>query len=376
MNELIPRLEKIRDTRQEWKVKHKLSEIVLIVLLALLANADEWELIEDFAYANEEFLREYITLENGIPSHDTIQRVMAIIEPKEMQGIQLAWNEIVNNEEGEKLKKVLNIDGKTMRGTASAKKKALHVVSAYSSEEGISLGQVVVNEKENEIVAIPNLLDEISIKNSIVTIDAMGCQKKIAKKIIKKEADYVLALKGNQETLHKDVKDYFEDNEFRREIKKAGNYHRTIEKAHGQVEVREYYQTDNIEWLDNKEKWVGIKSIGMVETTTEKLDGTGKKTKEVRYFISSLAVMILMFAKAVRGHWAIESMHWHLDVTFKEDFSKTLEATSAINLNILRKLALNILKLVDIGKSRCSLKRKRYIICSNAPKFLKKVMDI
>ena len=372
MSELIERLKRIRDIRQEWKIKHKISDIIAIVLLALLGNADEWELIEDFAYANERFMKEHLELPNGIPSHDTIQRVMAIIDPKEMQNIQLAWNEIVNSEEGDKLKKILNIDGKTIRGSANAKKKALHIVSAYSKEGGICLGQTVVNEKENEIVAIPDLLDEISIKDTVVTIDAMGTQTDIAEKIIDKKADYVLALKGNQGNLHKDVIDYFNDLEFREKIKKDGNYHRTVEKAHGQMEIREYYQTDDVAWIADKSKWKKLKSIGMVVTTTKKED---KETTETRYFISSLPVMILLFVKAIRGHWAIESMHWHLDVTFREDSCKTLETTAAQNLNILRKLALSILRVIDVGK-KCSLKRKRYILCANASKLLETIMNI
>ena len=373
MKHLLKKAEQLTDTRQEWKIRHKLSEIVMIILLSMLANADEWELIEDFAYANEEFLRKHLTLENGIPSHDTIQRVMSIIEPKQLQCIQLAWGEMINSDEGEKLKKLLNIDGKTMRGTASAKKKALHVVSAYSHEDGISLGQVVVDEKENEIVAIPDLLDEIAIKDTVVTIDAMGCQVEIAKKIVKKKADYVLALKGNQGNLHKDVQDYFADPEFRRKIESEGGYHKTIEKAHGQIETRKYYQTQDIGWLPDLKRWFGMKSIGMVETIIEKPDGT--KTQETRYFISSLTVMILFFARAIRGHWAIESMHWHLDVTFKEDANKTLESTAALNLNILRKLALSILKLIDVGK-KCSLKRKRYIIGYNASMHLQNIFSL
>ena len=314
MEELLEKLTKIRDIRQEWKIKHKIGDIVAIVLFAMLANADEWELIEDFAYANEDFLSKYLELENGIPSHDTIRRVMGIIDPKEMQSIQLAWSEIVNSDEGEKIKKILNIDGKTIKGSASAKKKALHIVSAYSKEDGICFGQVKVLEKENEIVAIPELLDEISIKDTVVTIDAMGTQTEIAKKITDKKADYVLALKGNHGNLHKDVVDYFDDVEFREKIKKDGNYHRAAEKAHGQMEIREYYQTEDIEWISDAKKWKNLKSVGMVVTTTEK---EGYVTKEIRYFISSLTVMILFFAKAVRGHWAIESMHWHLDVTFR-----------------------------------------------------------
>jgi len=372
IKELIERLSEVRDIRQEWKIKHLIGDIIAIVLLAMLANADEWELMEDFAYANEEFLKKYLKLPNGIPSHDTIQRVMGIIDPKEMQKFQIAWGEIINSEEGEKLKKILNIDGKTIKGSAGAKKKALHIVTCYSHEDGISFGQTAVNEKENEIVAIPELLDEISIKDTVVTIDAMGTQTAIAEKIIKKQADYVLALKGNQKNLHKDVIDYFDDDEFREKIVKEGNYHKTIEKAHGQIEIREYYQTNDIDWYEEKSKWKNIKSIGMVETTIKKGDS---ETKERRYYISSLLTLISLFVMAVRGHWAIESMHWHLDVTFKEDSCKTLETTAAQNLNILRKIALSILKMVDVGK-KCSLKRKRYILCANSSKLLEKVMSI
>jgi len=191
MSELLERLKKLKDIRQEWKIKHLISDCVALVLFALLAYADEWEMIEDFAYANEEFMREHLELPNGIPSHDTIQRVMGIVEPKEMQKVQLAWNEIMNSEEGEKLKKILNIDGKTIKGSASAKKKALHIVSVYSSADSISFGQAAVDEKENEITVIPDLLDEINVKDTIITIDAMGTQTAIAEKIIAKKADYV-----------------------------------------------------------------------------------------------------------------------------------------------------------------------------------------
>lgn len=372
MERIFERLEKLNDIRQARKVRHKIIDIVMIVLFAMLANADEWELIEDFAYANEDFLRKYLELPNGIPSHDTIQRVMGIIDSKALAEIITQWHEILNSDEGEKLKKIINIDGKTIKGSARARKKALHVVSAYCDSDGISLGQKVVDEKHNEIIAIPELLDEINIKDSIVTIDAMGTQTKIAKKIISKKADYVLALKGNQGNLHKDVEDYFADSEFREKIKQNGNYHKVTEKAHGQIEIREYYQTDDILWLASKKDWSCLKSIGMVETTTNK---DGNISKEIRYFISSLPVMITLFALAVRGHWAIESMHWHLDVTFREDSNKTLDRVAAFNLNILRKFALSILKLLDTGKKR-SLKRKRYLICANSKKYLQEIMNL
>lgn len=253
MLNILKKLENIKDERQEWKIKHKIKDIVAIVLLAMLANANELGEIEDFAYANEEFLRKYLELENGIPSHDTIQRVMSIIAPKSMQQLVLEWNELMNTNEGEKLKKIINIDGKTIRGSASVKKKALHVVSAYSKKDGISFGQTVVEQKQNEIiVAIPDLLDEINVTDCIVTIDAMGTQTKIVEKIISKKADYVLALKGNQGNLHKDVVDYFDDLNFRETIKKDGGYLKTVEKAHGQIEIREYYQTNDIDWIPDR----------------------------------------------------------------------------------------------------------------------------
>ena len=364
-------LDNYNDPRQSWKVKHSIKDIVAITLFATIANANEWTEIQAFAEMNEDFLRQYLTLENGIPSHDTIQRVIGIVDPKAMQQLQLEWNEMMNTDEGEKLKKILNIDGKTIRDSGNKHKKPLHVVSAWCKEDGVSLGQTVVNEKENEIVAIPELLDDLNIKDHVVTIDAMGTQTEIAKKIIKKQGDYVLAVKGNQETLHKDIIDYFEDGEFIDNCEKAGNYKKTIEKAHGQIEKREYYQTDDIDWLDQKKKWADLKTIGMTVNTIEK---DGEITIDKRYYINSIENDIEMFAKCVRQHWSIESMHWHLDVTFREDFNKTLDERGALNLNILRKFALAILKTTDIGK-KCSQKLKRYYICANPTKFLAQILD-
>ena len=187
------------------------------------------------------------------------------------------------------------------------------MISAWSKEDGFCLGQKAVEEKSNEITAIPELLDKIQIKGQIITIDAMGTQIEIAEKIKKKRAEYVLALKGNQRNLYKDVKDYFAEGEFRKEIEKRGEYKKTIEKAHGQIETREYYQTEDIGWLSQKKEWKGLKSIVMERKMIEK---NGKKTEEYRYFISSLKSDIETVVRAVRGHWSVESMHWHLDVTF------------------------------------------------------------
>jgi predicted transposase YbfD/YdcC len=362
-----------KDIRQQSKVKHKMKDVIAIALFATIANANEWEEIEVFGRANEEFLGEYLELPYGIPSHDTIQRVIAIVNPQFLQNMHILWNEMMSTNEGEKLKKLLNIDGKTICGSGGGSKKPTHVVTAYSNGDGISLAQRPVKAKENEIVAIPELLRALNIKGHIVTIDAMGTQIEIAKQIRKQGGDYVLAVKGNQPNLHKDIIDYFDDTEFRERCKHSGGYHKTIEKARGGIEKREYYQTDDIDWMYQKGNWAGLRTIGMTVNTIEK---DGNETVEKRYYISNLGVDAKEFGRCVRGHWGIESMHWHLDVTFKEDANKTIDEQSALNLNIIRKFALSVLKTVDIGKKRASLKLKRFTILANSEKFLRNIIEI
>ena len=374
MRELLDWMEIIDDPRQQNKVRHKLVDIVVITLFAMLANADDWVEIAIFANSHIDYLRKYVDLKNGAPSHDTIQRVMEMISPEVMQKVYDKWYEIVNSDEGEKLKKLISIDGKTMRGNCQNGGKPSHIVSAWCDESGFCMGQEAVQEKSNEITAIPDLLDKINIKGQIVTIDAMGTQKDIAKKIKKeKKADYVLALKGNQMSLYEDVKDYFSDAELCDKVKNKGGYIRTSEKAHSQIEVREYYQTEDVSWLPQRTEWEGLKSIGMEKKTITRTDGS--VSIEHRYYISSLKVDMQVFKRAVRGHWAIESMHWHLDVTFKEDANKTIDKNSAQNLNIIRKLCISILKIVEVLKPKLSLKKKRFVISQNAEKYLEEVVS-
>lgn len=370
--DIFESLTTIEDPRQFNKVKYPINEIVGMVLIASLGNANEWTEIEIFCTLHEDILRKYFKMENGVPSHDTFQRVMGMIEPSKIQQIQAIWNEYISRNEGEGIKKILNIDGKTMRGSRTENKKPLHIVSEWCDESGICFGQKAIKEKENEIVAIPELLDTLQIKGYVVTIDAMGTQTKIAEKIIKKRADYVLAVKGNQETLYKDLIDYFDDDSFKKQIIDEGNYKKTVEKAHGQIEIREYYQTNDIKWLSNRSKWKNLKSIGIVEKIIKKKD---KKVKERRYYISSLEPEINLFEKSVRGHWGIEIMHWHLDVTFKEDSNKTIEETANKNMSLIRKWALSILKLVDMGK-KLSLKAKRFSINCRPDAYISKIMEI
>ena len=378
MERILRYIEFIEDVRQQSKVKHKLLDIVVIVLFAKLANADDWEEIADFAEYHEAFLKKYIELKNGIPSHDTIQRVFENINPDYIQFLYSKWNEMLNSGEGEKLKKIICIDGKTMRGNKVNDEKANHIVSAWSDEDGFCLGQKTVEEKSNEITAIPELLKAINIKGQVVTIDAMGTQTKIAETIKDRKADYVLALKENHLNLYKDVKDYFDDAEFCKKIKNKKNYKKTVEKAHSQIETREYYQTNDIKWLVDKEKWRGLKTIGMIVKTIKKNDYT---VVEKRYYLSSLAPDIELFSKAVRQHWSVEIMHWHLDVTFKEDANTTLNKISAQNLNIINKWCLSILKTFSIarferGKRRLSLRKKRFHISMGAEEYIAQIMNL
>ncbi len=373
MKELLEWLEIIEDPRQQAKVRHRLTDIVAIVILATLANADEWEEMEDFAHSHEEFLRENLCLENGIPSHDTLRRVMGMIAPEAMQQVYGKWQELMNSNEGEKLRKIICIDGKTMRSNKRQDRKPNHIVSAWCKEDGICLGQRATEEKSNELTAIPELLNKIAITGQVVTIDAMGTQREIARTIRSKKADYVLALKGNQSSLAEDVRLFFNDPEVREEARKLGGYLSETEKAHGQIEKREYYQTENIGWLSQKERWAGLKSVIMELKHIRK---EAEEKMEYRYFISSLPLNIELMSRAVRGHWSVESMHWHLDVTFREDANSTLDKIAAQNQNIIRKWALSILKLMDINGRKMSLKRKRYNISMNPCKWLDQVFAL
>ena len=357
----------IEDKRQAKKIKHLMSDIIALVFFALLANANEWTEIEYFAKTNEKFLRKYLELPHGIPSHDTIQRVFMLVSPAYLQAFQKRWNEVMLGSAGEKIKKILSLDGKTQRGNGTAKQKANHIVSAVD-EDGFCLGESLVYEKSNEITAIPVLLNAIKVKGHIITTDSMGCQKEIARQIRKKQADYVLALKGNQGTLHQDVKLYFSDPE----LLSGCAYKKTVKKTSGGSTKREYWQTNEISWLSQKKEWAGLSTIAMTRNTVTK---NGVITVESRFFISSLPLNVNEIARAIRSHWMVESYHWHLDVTFREDANQTIDKESAFNLNILKKIALNTLKFIDLGFKNISIKNKRLVIGWNFEKYFELILN-
>jgi predicted transposase YbfD/YdcC len=368
MSDILEWLVTVEDARQQAKVKHLMRDIIALVFFAEIANATEWIEIYLFAAAHEEPLRKYLELPNGIPSHDTIQRVIAMVSPEYLQEFRRRWNEIMTEEMKEKIKKILSLDGKTQRGNGNDEQEANHIVSAVDNG-GFCVGEVRVDEKSNEITAIPELLKQLNVKDTIVTTDAMGCQKNIAGLIRQKKADYVLGLKGNQGTLHEEVELYFDDPT----LLAGCAYYKTVDKARGAVETREYWQTDDIKWLEQGKAWAGLSSIVMTKNTIV----TDNDTKtEVRYFISSLPLNVQEAARAIRGHWMVESYHWHLDVTFREDANHTLDKAAAYNLNIIKKMAINTLRLVDVGIARMSMKNKRFIISMNFRRYLDTLMAL
>jgi predicted transposase YbfD/YdcC len=315
------------------------------VLFRSICGAEDYEDIEDFGNIRKEWLSKFLELPNGIPDKDTFRRVFERLNPSEVAQSLYGW---IGNREV--LGKTVNLDGKTIRGSESPDHKAYHVVSAWVSENQITLGEIVVDEKSNEITAIPKLLDLVDVEGATVTIDAMGTQTKIAEKIIEKKADYNLALKGNHSDLHDDVRFYFENQAVRTKTT-------TREKDHGRIEKREYFLETDIDWLWQKEQWKGLSAIGAVRSTVIQ---KGEERVETRYFITSLTD-VGRFADSVRKHWSIENqLHWQLDVTFGEDSAKNRKDNSPLNWNVMRKTALPVLRNADIGKNT-SIKRKMFL---------------
>ena len=345
--------ENITDPRQAGKVEYNMLEIIQMTLCAVIGGNEYWEDIVDFCKVKEKWFREKLgmALKNGIASHDTFQRIFQLIDPLQLESSFISWvKSIALQTKGE----IISIDGKTVCGSHDAKTKAIHMVSAWAGVNQLVIGQVKTNEKSNEITAIPTLMELLELKGCIVTIDAMGCQKDIAEKIVMAEADYVLSLKGNQSTLHDDVRLYFEFAEETPQFYPVSTQS-TKEKGHGRIEKRYYALTEEIDWLEQKAQWPGLRSIGMVRSVVE---SGGKTTEETRYFITSLAE-ISVFSKAVRSHWGIEnSLHWCLDVVFHEDDCRTRKDNSAENFAVIRHMAVNILKKYPVNMSLARKRRK------------------
>jgi predicted transposase YbfD/YdcC len=347
---LLAHFRNLHDSRVNRTKDHDLIDILVIGVCTLLCGGETFNDMEDFGKARQKWFATFLTLRNGIPSHDTFNRVFAALDPKEFLECFLRWTQSVRQAVPQE---IVALDGKALRRALNQDGSIPYIVSAWAESNGLVLGQWKVSDKSNEITAVPELLRVLELSGCIVTVDAMGCQKKIAKEIVEADADYVLALKGNHEKVHEEVKSFLdatleEKNRKRptgaviaKEVATLQAFE-TVEKDHGRLETRRYYQSDCLDWFVDKGKWEGMTSVGMVESHREI---KGQATLERRYYLSSLKLDVETFARAVRGHWGVENkLHWVLDVCFREDQSRSRQGNAAENLATLRRLALNLLK--------------------------------
>ena len=336
---LMEVLSGIEDTRRNRSVMYPLHEILIIMLLAVICGATSYAKVEMFGKSKQEWLKTFLKLENGIPNACTFRNVIKEIDTKKLHEVFCKWMKSVIKE----VYGVVAIDGKQARRTKDDKKKPLHVVSAFSAEYGLVIGQIACEEKSNEITAIPKLLKMLEIKGCIVTIDAMGTQTEIAKAVRENEGDYILALKENQKTLYNDVKLYLDDVHHEKKLLESANYYKTIEKGHGRIETRECIISEEISWLHNKSAWKDLHGVGVIYCTIEK---NGVISKQSHYFIySCIGLNAKQIMKYKRNHWTVENnLHWVLDMAFREDESRARKDNSAENFNVIRQIAFNILK--------------------------------
>ena len=348
----------VEDPRIERSKQHELVDILFICVAATIAGCDGPTEIVDFTSQKITWFRKFIRLENGVPSHDTVGRVLSLIKPDQFQKAFLDWiSSLVDERDDEGQPRFVPIDGKTLRGSRGAKHRLgpLHLVSAWATEQGLTLGQVAVDSKSNEITAIPKLLEMLELSGALVTIDAMGCQREIAKKIVDGGGDYALAVKDNQPALRAAIESFFEDRHEQDDFAEYGcRRHQTTERSRGRVEERYYTIAPVPQTMKSFCRvWKNLKSIGQVLTVTGHGD---QQTSDVRYYISSRDPKVQEFASSVRKHWSIESMHWILDVVFREDASRIRNGDGTENFAFLRKFVIGLLKR---DTSRGSLKGKR-----------------
>lgn len=355
-NKLVEHFSKLEDPRIERSKRHKLIDILTVTLLGVICGADSWVGIESFGRAKLKWLRRILELPNGIPSHDTIARLFARLNPEQFQQCFLEWvRSLVRLREGE----VIAIDGKTLRQSYDSAdgKGAIHMVSAWATENRLVLGQCKVNEKSNEITAIPRLLRLLEVKDCIVTIDAMGTQTAIAQLIVQREGDYVLALKDNQGNLFEDVQQIFAQAQASGFAGIEHDFDQTVDKGHGRIEIRRCWTMGQVEFLMNAEKWAKFTSIAMVQSERRI---NGKIEHETRYYISSLTSDARRLGQAVRSHWQVEnSLHWVLDLAFLEDTCRIRKDHAPENLAVVRHIALNLLTQETTAKLGIKNKRLR-----------------
>lgn len=355
----------LEDPRMERTRAHRLDDMLAIAILAVISGAQGPTHMADFARQKIDWLKTFLHLPNGAPSHDTFGRVLAMLDPDAFEQCLLTWINALVDSTGQQ---ALHIDGKTLRNSfdSASQTAAVHMISVWSSKAQATLAQISTDQKSNEITAIPRLLDLITLHGAVVTIDAMGCQRDIAEKIIKDRGDYILAVKDNQSSLHEEIKLLFDEalaHDF--EGMSYDRYEHT-EKGHGRIETRRVWVTRDVDWLRAGGKWKGLRSVVCVESVRQVLDpagGAARSSTQRRYFISSLdhrnrAHTAAYFAQTIRAHWGVENqLHWSLDVTFREDACRLNQGHAAENFSRLCRTALNLLK--QEKASKLSLPRKR-----------------
>lgn len=344
----------LADPRQEDRCDHKLIDILFIAICAVICGADGFTDMEEFGLAKVTWLRQFLELPHGIPSHDTFGRVLARLNPRAFQQCFLDWVRavaVITDQE------IVPIDGKKLRRSHDRAngQRAIELVSAWTRSNRLMLGQIKVAADSNEITAVPQLLRLLALKGCIVTLDALHCQRDTAAEILKQEADYVLALKGNQGSLYNEVESFFDAIVNERTFGYKISRHEAVDGEHGRIETRKYWQVNVPDYVKEKAAWPGLVSVGMCEARREL---NGQTSQEKRYYLSSLGVDAERFAKAARGHWSIEnSLHWVLDVVFREDDSRVRVGHAAENFGLLRRIAVNLLQQEKTLKRGVKTKR-------------------
>ena len=363
----------LKDERQKGKITYKVWDIVVVTILAVLADCNEWEEIADYAKDKKDFLKTFLKLTGGVPSSKTYERVISILDSNELNKIFVEFIKDIQFMEEKYFNDILSFDGKVDKGSARnqgtivKETKPLNVLNVYSDKLQMCIEQEMIEEKTNEITAIPEVIKRLDLTNVICTWDALNTQKENIKAVISKGGDYCVALKRNQGNFYQDIEDYFdEDRLCIIESGYEGGYQLSREKSHNSVITYEYYQTEKIKWYVEYEKWEGLKSIGLVKKTIEKADGS--KVEEKRYYISSLLLNINEFSNAIRKHWNVENkLHWQMDFTFRSDDNTTMNKKALFNLQIIKRFCLTILNEVKKQKNK-SLKRIRKDISRNVEK--------